>query len=141
MSMTCKRCGGTGLEPWSLIEVVCCSVELVSEANKGGKRKDKIARKTRVKECVTATLWRTGRMYGPELLRKHAPLRVVITRMAPRSLDDDNAARAAKSVRDAVAAWLGVDDGNRKLVVWEVEQEKQKLPMVKIAFYRRGELL
>jgi hypothetical protein len=50
------------------------------------------------------------------------PWRVVITRVGPRVLDDDNRTASAKGVRDAVAAWLGVDDGSES-VRWEVRGE------------------
>lgn len=50
------------------------------------------------------------------------PWRVVITRVGPRVLDDDNRTASAKGVRDAVAAWLGVDDGADS-VRWEVRGE------------------
>lgn len=51
------------------------------------------------------------------------PWEVTITRIAPRKLDDDNAVGAAKGVRDAIAAWCGVDDW-RPEVRYIVEQEK-----------------
>jgi hypothetical protein len=55
---------------------------------------------------------------------KMAPLLVVrLTRVSPRALDDDNLRGALKSVRDAVASWLKVDDAS-PLVRWEYEQEK-----------------
>lgn len=53
------------------------------------------------------------------------PLRVCVTRRAPGTLDDDNAASAAKATRDAVAAALGVDDADPR-VVWRVAQERTK---------------
>lgn len=52
------------------------------------------------------------------------PLRVRLTRIAPRELDDDNAVSAMKHVRDEIAAWLGVSDRKRDVVRYEVEQEK-----------------
>lgn len=57
------------------------------------------------------------------------PIKVTITRIAPRALDTDNLAGSAKHVRDAIAEWLGVDDGvaerdNR--VLWVVEQRQGK---------------
>lgn len=53
------------------------------------------------------------------------PLLVTLTRIAPSSgLDDDNLASALKSVRDQVAAWLGVDDKLRDIVRYEYEQER-----------------
>lgn len=50
------------------------------------------------------------------------PWRVVITRVGPRAMDDDNRTASAKGVRDAIAAWLGVDDGSES-VRWEVRGE------------------
>lgn len=50
-------------------------------------------------------------------------LEVRLTRVAPRQLDDDNLAGALKSVRDAVATWLRVDDGS-PLVRWAYAQER-----------------
>lgn len=41
-----------------------------------------------------------------------APITVTLTRVAPRRLDDDNLTGAFKAVRDGVADWLGVDDGD-----------------------------
>lgn len=46
------------------------------------------------------------------LLSMGATLRIVLTRSAPRKLDDDNLASAFKAVRDEVAKQLGVDDGS-----------------------------
>lgn len=52
------------------------------------------------------------------------PWRVAIVRAGPKSLDTDNLASAAKAVRDAVAAWLGVDDGPEAPVAWEYGQRR-----------------
>jgi len=54
------------------------------------------------------------------------PCRVVLTRVttyAPR-MDDDGLASSLKSVRDAVAAHLGVDDKHRHVVRYCYEQAK-----------------
>jgi len=53
------------------------------------------------------------------------PLRVTITRVAPRRLDSDNAVTSGKHVRDAVADWLGIDDRRDDLVRYEVTQEQR----------------
>ena len=53
------------------------------------------------------------------------PWRVTIVRVGPRVLDDDNRTASAKGVRDAVAAWLGVDDG-AEVVRWDVRGEVAK---------------
>lgn len=52
------------------------------------------------------------------------PWHVEIVRVGPRTLDDDNATASAKGVRDAVAAWLEVDDGAVDLVRWTVRQSR-----------------
>lgn len=43
------------------------------------------------------------------------PLRVTITRIAPRQLDDDNLAGSAKHVRDGIADALGIDDRDMRV--------------------------
>ena len=53
------------------------------------------------------------------------PCIVTLTRVAPSSgLDDDNLAGSLKSVRDAVAAWIGVDDKRRDVVRYEYAQRR-----------------
>lgn len=45
------------------------------------------------------------------------PLQVTLIRFAPSSgLDDDNLASSLKSIRDAFAEWIGVDDKHRDIV-------------------------
>ena len=51
------------------------------------------------------------------------PWLVTFVRIAPRRLDDDNAVAAMKGVRDEVARWLGVDDGDAS-VRFVVEQNR-----------------
>jgi len=60
-----------------------------------------------------------------------ALLYVRLTRVAPRALDDDNLRGALKSVRDAVASWLRVDDRS-PLVGWLYEQAKGPTPLVRV---------
>lgn len=38
-----------------------------------------------------------------------------------RPLDDDNLRAGCKAVRDAIAAWFGLDDGER-WIVWDYSQ-------------------
>lgn len=54
------------------------------------------------------------------------PWLVTITRMGPGTMDDDNATASAKGVRDAVAAWLGVDDGETGRVRFVVSQKTDR---------------
>ena len=58
---------------------------------------------------------------GAEML----PATVVLTRVAPRRLDGDNLQSGFKAVRDGVADWLGVDDGNG-LIDWQYAQRSGK---------------
>ena len=57
-------------------------------------------------------------------LSKTAPKVVLMTRVAPRDLDDDNLASAFKSIRDGLAAAWGVDDSPAGPVVWRYSQER-----------------
>ncbi len=57
--------------------------------------------------------------------RLELPVRVTITRVAPRALDDDNNQGALKSVRDGIADALGVDD-RTSLVEWVYRQRRGK---------------
>jgi hypothetical protein len=66
-----------------------------------------------------ARSWYAVRLVSPPLL----PLKVTITRVAPRELDSDNLTGSAKHVRDQVAELLGVDDRSPK-VKWVVEQRR-----------------
>lgn len=51
------------------------------------------------------------------------PVTVTMTRMGAGTLDTDNLAGACKAVRDGVADWLGVDDGNPG-ITWDCAQQK-----------------
>lgn len=52
-----------------------------------------------------------------------APCRVLLTRIGPRRLDDDNLRGACKAVRDAVATALGIDDADPR-VSWAYDQRR-----------------
>jgi len=92
-------------------------LRLVSEANAHEHWRK---RQTRAKsQRSTAATW----------LRQHAepiagPLVITMSRLAPGSLDSDNAVGACKHVRDGIADWLGIDDRDAR-VEWRVEQERQ----------------
>ena len=53
------------------------------------------------------------------------PVHVTLISVRKRPLDDDNLTAGMKPLRDCVAAWLGVDDGDPR-VVWRVEQVQGK---------------
>ena len=65
------------------------------------------------------------------------PWRVVIVRVGPRPMDDDNRTASAKGCRDAIAAWLGVDDGDDS-VRWEVRGEVARGYAVRVQIEGRG---
>jgi hypothetical protein len=54
-------------------------------------------------------------------------IRVVLTRVAPRELDDDNLRSSFKGIRDEVAKRIGVDDRS-KLLKWEYDWVKPAEP-------------
>jgi len=55
-----------------------------------------------------------------------APWSVTLTRLGPREMDDDGVVSALKSVRDAFAAFVGVDDRLRRVVRYHYGQEFPK---------------
>jgi hypothetical protein len=70
------------------------------------------------------------------LIRKHLGLRpplapayaVTLVRLETTHewMDDDNAVGALKQLRDELAAWLGVDDGDRARVRWAYDQRASR---------------
>lgn len=134
----CERCGGNGIEPWVHLTTVTMRLETVSEANTRGEGA-RMARKKNQKQVVTDFLCARLRPdFGPAMVRTQGPLRVVLVRGAPRKLDGDNLASSLKACRDAVAKWLGVDDGDEDRVVWETKQNvRSGMMTVAVEFYRR----
>lgn len=59
-------------------------------------------------------------------VRPSVPCVVTLVRIGPRTMDDDNNQGALKSVRDEMAAMLGVDDGDER-VTWRYSQEVGEL--------------
>lgn len=51
------------------------------------------------------------------------PATITLTRIAPRKLDSDNLAIGFKHVRDGIADWLEIDDGD-DLLTWLYAQRK-----------------
>ena len=82
-------------------------------------QRHKLAAEQRLVGCnAGAGLARVLAAQGPVL-----PCRVVLTRIAPRALDDDNLRGAFKAVRDGVADALGIRDNDPR-VKFEYEQER-----------------
>jgi hypothetical protein len=64
------------------------------------------------------------------------PVTVKLTRLAPRKLDSgDNLNAFAKSIRDQIAKWLGVNDGDTSKVTWEYAQEKSDAYSVRMEIF------
>ena len=59
------------------------------------------------------------------------PLAVTLTRLGGRTLDDDNLRSAFKGLRDEVARWIGLDDGDERLT-WRYGQEQGNAAGVRI---------
>lgn len=62
---------------------------------------------------------------GSVRARPQLPLIVTMTRCGANPMDDDNLAGAFKAVRDAIAAWLGIDDRDAR-VRWVCKQTPQR---------------
>lgn len=121
---------------WTPLADLGIDLATVSEANQREHHHAKAARAKRQRETVALALFTLGR-HPAELLAK-GKLRVNFTRLASVALDSDNLVGAFKACRDAVASWLGVDDGPRGPVTWAYAQEPHKRhrnnPMVRISF-------
>jgi hypothetical protein len=76
------------------------------------------AKRTKYQRSLAAMVLQTSFGKPPPL-----PLVVTITRVGKRNLDSDNLVGSAKYVRDGIADWVGVDDGNPGYT-WKVEAAK-----------------
>jgi hypothetical protein len=65
------------------------------------------------------------------------PVRVTFTRVGSGKLDTDNLAASFKALRDELAAWLGVNDGDEASASWHYRQE-QGTPGVRVRFENGG---
>ena len=101
--------------------VVCVRLplQIISEANSRDHWRKSSARK------------KSHRMIARSVLQQHArpmhdgAVTILLTRIGPRTLDDDNLASGFKACRDGVADWLGIDDGSPRLS-WRYGQCKSR---------------
>lgn len=85
----------------------------IRTANGLNARLHHMARARKVKAEREAVGWLTKRYPAPA----ERPLIVTLTRVGPSNgLDDDNLRGSLKSIRDAIAQWLGVDDRHARIV-------------------------
>lgn len=113
----CQKLASPPTEPKTKIRIVIeiCPIRVASEANMGGKLKDKIARKSAIKRAVESSL---------PAFRFPLPCVVTLTRLGGKPLDeDDNLRRALKAPKDVVNKWLGTEDtGRDDRVKWRFRQ-------------------
>ena len=100
-------------------------LQTVSESNgRGLTRGAAIAKSSRIKrQRLTITQYLHADGIAPAHWLSLAPLTVGLVRISPYRLDDDNLRGALKSTRDAVAAWLGIDDRDSR-VQWDYAQRR-----------------
>jgi hypothetical protein len=109
--------------------IVDIPIRTESEMNRRDHWRERDDRRRCQQQSVAVCLYCAGR---PAL-----PVHVTMTRIGPRRMDDDNLAGALKHVRDEIARWLGVDDGDKARVTWQVEQQRGKLHGVRVVFQAR----
>ncbi len=82
-----------------------------------------MARHRRQKAEREAVLWELRRAKATP---PQTPCLCVLTRYSPatRPMDDDNLAGAFKAIRDALAGWIGVDDGDTARLRFRYAQER-----------------
>ena len=108
-------------------------IRTVSEVNSRENWRKKNARKQGQQFAV-------GAMLGAETMaidEIQPPYLVTLTRIGKRLLDDDNCASSFKGIRDSVASFLLVDDGDTKAVLWKYRQETGKDYAVRISIKSR----
>ena len=99
-------------------------LRIVSEANL---REHFRAKSRRVKRHRRTAWVHTLRAFGDSTAIAAAlmfPVVVTMTRVAPRTLDDDNLASAFKATRDGIADALCDGDDRDPRVTWRVAQER-----------------
>ena len=100
--------------------VVLLPLHIHSNANKR-EHWTKKAKRTRLEKGTTA-------LYLSQIEKPALPVKVTLTRIAPRPLDTDNLASGFKATRDAVAEWLGADDKPGSGITWAYEQARPTTP-------------
>ncbi len=108
------------------------SLKLESEANARGLHWR--AKHARVKEIRTWAGLMTKQKMQPWM---RDPVVVVVTRLAPRLLDDDNIYGSCKAVRDGIADGLGLKSDRQDKISWFAAQEKAARYSVRILIHPR----
>ena len=106
-------------------------IRVVSEANIPGHWKAGWARGKKQKAVVALFMAANAKSFR----KPKKNIVVTLTRIIPprgKVMDNDNAYRAFKSVRDSVAAYLGIDDGD-PVCAWRCEQTRGAEHGIRIA--------
>jgi hypothetical protein len=117
------------------------ALRLVSWANgRGASRGAAFAKAEEVKTQRQVGEYAGRVMFRPRLLARSPFHVVLLTRVAPRALDDDNLAHALKAVRDGVAKGLGIDDRDSR-VRYVLDQQRGDVGqhLVRVALYAARE--
>lgn len=96
---------------------VTIPIKTVSEANTTGAWRTKARRVKAQKHAVALVM----SQFDARAVKLPAVVR--LTRCSFGMLDSDNCASSMKAVRDSVATWLGIDDGDTTQVVYQYAQE------------------
>lgn len=104
-------------------------LETVSEANQRQPWQVRAKRARGQRQTTAAHLAASG--FDPEALVASKPT-ITLVRVGRRALDTDNLSGSLKAVRDAVATWLGVDDGPKGPITWAYAQETHKAPLMRV---------
>lgn len=103
-------------------------LKTVSESNFHGSWRARAGRTKKTRHLVglvTSSGLKTQRKLL-ESLGEGKKLRVLLVRISPRSLDDDNLRGCLKATRDSVSDALGLPNDRDPRVLWEYGQEKGK---------------
>ena len=96
---------------------VLLPLKIISEANQRGHWSKSSSRKALHRNTARSILQSHARP------SHEGPITIMLTRLGPGALDDDNLASGFKSSRDGVADWLGIDDGDKRLT-WRYAQRR-----------------
>ncbi len=132
--------------PWLLVEL---PLVVKNESNLRGAARNSFAASRRAKSQREAVAWALrAPLRGSTLVDRDGslvgPVVVTLTRLAPRSYDDDGTVTSLKHVRDAVAACLGLRSDRDPIVSWAYGHDRAllrggaRVPGVRIAIQPRA---
>lgn len=92
----------------------------VNELNVREHHMARARRARRERESAVLHMWHLRHAW-PSL-----PVTVALTRLGPKTLDDDGLRAALKHVRDGIADAYGCDDSDKAPITWAYAQEKSR---------------